>query len=424
MKNERKSWDTAIKHLIRNGLLHDILTREQINTIPRSNISRWKQERDDKYSFCEINDIIKQEIDLIRKLNQSSNIKIINQCYFRLVDTFHKVILKIKGVKFLIKEQKELVVNTIESVKDTIPIGNALRIFNISRSTFENYKAIIIHKCEPSYFNWCVRRFSNQLLSTEVRTIKRYMSDVDYKFWSKSSVYLKAIRDSELQCGITTFYKYCRLLGFKNRPRKRKPDDYQPLRTLKPNQVWCADVTIFKTSDKRKHHIHFLIDHYSKMILGYSVENSSSGIAIKSLIQNASEKYKPEKLHFLTDGGTENVNKTVASFIDSSEVSIEHSIAQKDVIFSNSMVEAINKVIKHQFLFHKEITSRKQLTKVLDEVVSTYNTIRPQMNLGGNTPLETFEGTPIHLNQYVNSLDQQKAIRIQENRKNTCSLCH
>lgn len=50
--------------------------------------------------------------------------------------------------------------------------------------------------------------------------------------------------------------------------------------------------------------------------------------------------------------------------------------------------------------------------------------MRTQMNLGGNKPLETFEGTPIHLNQYVNSLDQQKAIRIRGNKKNTCSLCH
>jgi len=150
-------------------------------------------------------------------------------------------------MKSIIKEQKEMVVNTIEKVREHIPINKALKVFNISRSTFENYKSIVIHKCEPSYFNWCARRFSHQLLSTEVRTIKKYRSDVNYKFWSKSSVYLKAVRDGELPCGMTTFYKYCRLLGFKNRPRKRKSDDYQPLKTSTPNEVWCADVTIFKT---------------------------------------------------------------------------------------------------------------------------------------------------------------------------------
>lgn len=82
------------------------------------------------------------------------------------------------------------------------------------------------------------------------------------------------------------------------------------------------------------------------------------------------------------------------------------------------MIEALNKVIKHQFLFHKEINSREQLTKSLEQAVISYNTIRPQMNLGGNTPLETFKGIPISINQYINGLKQQKAMRIQENRKN------
>lgn len=237
-------------------------------------------------------------------------------------------------------------------------------------------------------------------------------------------MYLKAVRDSELQCGITTFYKYCRLLGFKNRSLKRKSDDYQPLITSIPNQVWCADVTIFKTPNNKKYHIHFLVDHYSRMILGHRIENCSSGIAIKSLIQDASEKYNPQELQFLTDGGTENINHTVCTFIDSSDVPIDHVIAQKDVVFSNSMIEALNKVIKHQFLFHKEINSKEVLNKCLEKAVTSYNTVRPQMRLGGNTPIETYQGKPIELTQYKTGIELQKVIRRLENRRNACNLCH
>lgn len=39
--------------------------------------------------------------------------------------------------------------------------------------------------------------------------------------------------------------------------------------TYKPNEIWCADVTILKTTDSRKQYVHFLMDHYPKMILGY-----------------------------------------------------------------------------------------------------------------------------------------------------------
>lgn len=160
------------------------------------------------------------------------------------------------------------------------------------------------------------------------------------------------------------------------------------------------------------------------MILGYKVENSSSGTTIKSLMQDATKKHKPQELQFLTDGGTENINHTVSNFIDSSDVPIDHVIAQKDVVFSNSMIEAFNKVIKHQFLFHNEITSREELKKCLKQAVTSYNTVRPQMSLGGNTPIETYQGKPIQLTQYKTDIELQKGIRRLENRGNACNLCH
>ena len=420
---KRKSWDTAIKHIARNGLLNDILSANQIATIPRSNISRWKKETDDKYSFCEINDIIKQEIELIKRLNQSYKIKKINESYFKLADTFHEVISKLKGVKSLVKEQKAVIVDTIEQVKDILPINKALKVFNISRSTFENYKSILIYKCDSSYFNWCTKRFPNQLLPTEVQIIKTYMNDDNYKHWSKSSVYLKALRDENLQCCVSTFYKYCRLLGFKNKSRRKKSDNYNPVKTSRPNQLWCADVTIFRTADNVKHYIHFLIDHYSKMILGYRIEKSSSALAIKALIQNACLEYQPEKLQFLTDGGSENVNHIVSNFINSPDIPIKHIVAQKDVIFSNSMIEAINKIIKHQFLHPKEIANANLLTNIMVDTVTIYNTIRPQMSLGGNTPEETQNGLSIDFSRYTHYFKKQKQLRLVQNKKNACKVC-
>jgi len=420
---KRISYDTSIKHITRHGLLQDILTKEQIALIPSSNISRWKHESNTKYMYSEINETLKQEVDLIKRLNQSSNIKKINQSYFKLADTFHEIISKVKGVKSLIKNRKELVINTIETIKDIVPIDTALKIFNISRSTFENYKSIIIHKCEPSYFHWCTQRFPNQLLPKEITTIKNYMENNNYKHWAKASIYLIALRDRNLYCCMSTFYKYCRLLGFKNKPRRKKSDDYNPVKTSKPNELWCADVTIFKTADNVKHYIHFLIDHYSKMILGYDIKKSPSATVIRTLIQNASIKYRPDKLLFLTDGGSENVNSTVSGFINSTNIPIKHIIAQKDVVFSNSMIEALNKTIKHQFLYTYQITTKKQLETILKETVSIYNTIRPQMSLSGNTPLETFNGMSIDLSRYTNGFGKQKTLRKQVNKQNACRVC-
>lgn len=162
------------------------------------------------------------------------------------------------------------------------------------------------------------------------------------------------------------------------------------------------------------------MDHYSKMILGYRIENRSYGQAIRSILQNAYVAYKPTEIMFLTDGGSENVNYQVRSLIDANSNKIMHRIAQRDVLFSNSIIEAFNKVLKYQFLYPKNINSRKALEKNVDEAITTYNYHKPQWSLGGNTLSETFVGTSIGFNKYKTSFIQQKAARIVQNRENCC----
>jgi putative transposase len=420
----RKSWDTSLKHIVRNGLLYDVLSSKQIASIPRSNISRWKHEADDKYLHSEINQLIKSELDLIKRMNQSHKIKRIITCYFRLCDAFHKILSEVRGIKPILKKHKDLIVNTIENVKDIVPITDALKVFNISRATYQYYKSKVLHICNTSYFKWCTKRFSNQLLVQEVIVIKKYMKNDMCKFWSKSSIYLKAVRDENLYCCISTFYKYCKLLGFENRQLKNKFDDYSPIRTTCANELWCADVTIFKTIDGTKYYIHFLMDHYSKMILGFSIEKSNSAKAIRNLLHDAYFKFKPENVRFLSDGGAENVNTTVSSFLNSLLHPIKHIIAQRDVIYSNSMIEALNKIIKHQFLHHRNISSGKTLLKILTESVIIYNKTRPQKSLGGNTPFETFNGIPINFSKYTKRFTEQKILRITQNKQSNCTNCH
>jgi len=398
LNTSRKSYDTNVKHFVRMGLLSS-MPFELKEQIPTSNINRWRYEDPKKYVGCEISDFVKKELDLYKRIGQTNNLKKLNESYFKLCDVFNDIVYKVKGV------------------------NNAIRVFNISRTTYQNYKSIVIHKCNASYFKWCVRKFPNQLLAKEVVTIKTYMENEMYKFWSKSSVYLKAVRDKNLHCCLSTFYNYCNMLGFENLPKRKKSEDYKPIKTTRPNELWCADVTIFRTADGVKHYIHFLMDHYSKFILGFCVEKSSNANAIQFLLQEAYEKHKPQNLQFLTDAGSENVNNTVFSYVNSVIYPIKHIIAQKDVVYSNSMVEALNRVMKHQFLFPKNIACDSHLLKILNESVPIYNTERPQKYLGENTPLETFNGAEINFSRFTVSFPQQKIIRIAQNKQNTCNVC-
>jgi hypothetical protein len=120
----------------------------------------------------------------------------------------------------------------------------------------------------------------------------------------------------------------------------------------------------------------------------------------------------------------ENVNIKVHDFLETTNQEIKHLIAQKDIPFSNSKIEAFNKIIKHQFLLPQNLINREQLESSLIENVLTYNTIRPQFSLQGNTPAETFSGKPIALNAYKIHFQEQKTLRISSNQQNRCKNCN
>ena len=420
----RISWDTNIKHYIRNGLYGNLPNAIK-SKIPKSNKHRWEREEDNKYTGCEIASFIKEELELIKRIGASSNSKKVIEAYFKLSDTYHEILSGVKGVMKQVALQKEKIVNVIEIAKEFVPVESALKVFNISRATYHNYKTLVINKCDVSYFLWCVKQYPHQLLKKEIFQIKNYMENVAYLHWSKSSVYLLALRNKEISFCLTTFYKYSKLLGYSKSRHLQPKIKYSSLTSYKPNEIWCADVTILKTADGKKHYIHFLMDHYSKMILGYSVENSSSPKAIKTLLHEAHLKHKSkDPITLVTDGGVENVNTTVKDFLETTDQDIKHLIAQKDIPFSNSRIEAFNKIIKHQFLLPLYLENRKQLINALAEDISTYNTIRPQLSLQGNTPEETFEGKPMDMNHYKTHFESQKILRITQNQQNRCKGCN
>jgi putative transposase len=210
-----------VKHYIRNGL-YDNLPEELKSRITKTNKHRWKNEPEDKYLGCEINAFIKEELELIKRIGKSNKSKKIINAYFKLSETYHEILHSFKSIKNHISKHKEKVVNVIEMVKETIPIEDALKVFNISRGTYQNYKTIVINKCDASYFLWCVKQYPHQLLKKEIFQIKKYLEDQKYRYWSKSSVYFLGLRNKDLSVCLTTFYKYSKLLGY-NKSRHIQP---------------------------------------------------------------------------------------------------------------------------------------------------------------------------------------------------------
>jgi putative transposase len=217
---------------------------------------------------------------------------------------------------------------------------------------------------------------------------------------------------------LNTFYKYAQLLGYASNRHIYKYPNYSPLITSKPNQFWCADVTILRLVDHSKIYIHLLIDHFSRKILDFKVDSSSKAKNITQMVRDAYQKLhdKPTDLVILTDDGTE--NKQLCYILET-----KHFIAQKDVCFSNSAIESVNKVLKHQFLLPLKLQNSYNFLTKLTQIIDCYNNLRPQLSLAGNTPNETYQGKTIDLSQYKEKFSLARAERIAQNQYTDCKLC-
>ena len=125
------------------------------------------------------------------------------------------------------------------------------------------------------------------------------------------------------------------------------------------------------------------------------------------------------------DGGSENNNSIVDTFFNDPNISVQKIIAQQDVIFSNSIIEACNKLVKYRWLYLYDIPDFNSLVRYMERFVPMYNEIRPHCSLKGLTPLEAYTGKMDVMKKEELKLrfKQAQEARIMENRQHKCSVC-
>ena len=223
---------------------------------------------------------------------------------------------------------------------------------------------------------------------------------------------------------ISTFYKYVNLLNLK-RPRlpHRRKHHYLGIRASTPLQIIHADVTIHRTADNQKNYIHLIQDNYSRAILQPAVKrNCTAQTTFENLIIVYEKYLHPEGIEncqLISDDGSENYGPVKDFINDSHHPTIQHLIAQKDIEFSNSMIEAANKQLKYRFLYHHHIADYEALVKYIEQSVNDYNN-RPHHVLHGLTPNEVLHGQIPNPHAYTSKIQQSKATRLTENKKIKC----
>jgi putative transposase len=361
----------------------------------------------------------------------------------RNIFTVCKAIISIKNVLISIYSQFTLnihalakkhysvmnsIVSAISRSKDSLGLEKAALFFGISRATFFSWQSILSFPCTDSPVGRCVRRWPNQLSEKAVSTMKELCIDISLKGWPLSSLSFFAKRLGILSASLGTWYKYSRLFNLRSRISRCRKKQMLGVRALFPNQIWHGDVTQFKTLDGIVHYIYLVMDNFSRRILSWDTSQKlSASIRVKT-IQEAwlscqNMITNTSSIDLFLDGGPENNNALIENFISQDDVSIRKIIAQVDVHYSNSMIEAMNKLLKYRYLFIQNIPDGEALRKHLEHFIPIYNTIRPHISLKGKTPHEVYFVEPFNEADPLSSDILSRFTPVVQNRV-SCTVCH
>ena len=142
------------------------------------------------------------------------------------------------------------------------------------------------------------------------------------------------------------------------------------------------DVSHFKTEDNIQFYIYTIVDNFSRRIIKHEVSTVlSAKVRLNSLKQAIHTEFAVDldnspSLDLIVDGGSENNNATIQEFIKSCHVNIKKKIALRDVMFSNSIVEAPYRILKSRYFQNRPILSTT-IKQEMEFFVNDYNNHRP-----------------------------------------------
>lgn len=180
----------------------------------------------------------------------------------------------------------------------------------------------------------------------------------------------------------------------------RYPNLIEGLLINQANQLWQSDITYIRVGNNF-YYLTFIIDVYTRMIVGYQVSRNlraeanlkalrmairlRSGISLKGLIHHS-------------DRGSQYCDKEYIGLLKNE--GIEISMGEKAQ--SNAYAERINGIIKNEYLSYKNIDTFPKLKLETRKAVRHYNKIRIHGSLPGKiSPIE-FEKSLLNLNSSKN----------------------
>jgi putative transposase len=157
--------------------------------------------------------------------------------------------------------------------------------------------------------------------------------------------------------------------------------------------MWHIDTTMIRLLDGTRAYLHAVIDNFSRRILAWRVAETFAPVNSVAVLVEAGRVATPSETTpvVLADAGIENVNAQVDDLIASGV--LRRVLAFTELKFSNSMIEAWWRSLKHHWLFLHSLDSVTTVRRLVEFYVQEHNRVLPHSAFRGQTPDEMYFGT-------------------------------
>lgn len=148
-----------------------------------------------------------------------------------------------------------------------------------------------------------------------------------------------------------------------------------------PSIVWQSDITYYDINDKF-YYVVFIIDVYTKIIVGYTVSDNMRATANVRAMRMALVNYKTPLIHH-SDRGGQYIYSQYITLLKDNRCKISMCKSSQD----NAYAERINRTIKEEYLDHWKPLDFKQLKDYTQKAVNHYNNKRIHNGLDRMSPI-------------------------------------
>lgn len=148
-----------------------------------------------------------------------------------------------------------------------------------------------------------------------------------------------------------------------------------------PSSVWQSDITYIRVGE-RFYYATFIIDVYTRKIVGYNVSNHMRASANMLALRMALRNNKAPQIHH-SDRGSQYTSKEYTNMLRKNGSTISMGLIAQE----NAYAERINRTIKEEYLSYWTPSNINDLKRMVKRAVNNYNNKRPHKGLRKSSPI-------------------------------------